>query len=106
MHPTPLLYLGCNHILQMAGQNLMVQCTWTIVILTERFLFLACIKDYQSSITALNTKEGFSLSPQTYIEHVTMKATTPPDPLYIELKDKDPNSAVQFGTMLGCKREE
>jgi hypothetical protein len=84
----------------------MDQCTWTIVILRERFLFLTCIKDYQSSIAALNTNEGITLSPQTYIEHGTMKATTPPNPLYTEPKDKDPNSAVQFGTMLDCKREE
>jgi hypothetical protein len=76
------------------------------VILRERFLFLIFIKDYQSSIAALNTNEGISLSPQTHIEHGTMKATTPPDPLYTESKGKDPNSAVQFGTMLDCKREE
>ena len=76
------------------------------MILRESFLFLVCIKDYQSSIAALNTNEGISLSPQTYVERGTMKAITPPDPLYTEPKDKDPNLAVQFGTMLDCKREE
>jgi hypothetical protein len=84
----------------------MDQCTRSIMILKERFLFLVCIKDYRSNIVALNTSEGISLWPQTYIEHGIMKGTAPPDPLYTKLKDKDPNSAVQFGQMFDRKREE
>ena len=107
MHPTLLLYLGCNHTPRTAGQETMDQCTRCILILRGRFLFLVCIKDHRSSIVALNANEDTSLWRQPYVKQRTMKPTTPPpNPLQTATKYTDPNSAVRSGQMFDCKRKE